>query len=313
MKTKKQSYRVRHWKNYNAALVARGNVTFWFDEHVVKACCSQVKTGKRGRSPTYTDAVIQCMLALKAVFRLPLRATEGLWLSLVKLTQWDIAVPDYSTLCRRQKKLAVKISRSPQQGAIHVVVDSTGLKVFGEGEWKVRQHGWSKRRTWRKLHLGVNAANGEIVAAAMTTHSISDGEMLPDLLSQIPEPIEQISADGAYDTADCYEHIGEQGARAAIPPRRGARIWQHGNAGKPPLARDENLRAIRGKGRKRWKQEIGYHQRSLAENTMFRIKTLFGSRLNARLFESQTTETLIRCNALNRMTRLGMPDSYPLA
>jgi IS5 family transposase len=310
MKTQKQSYRIRSWKQYNAALVARGNLTFWFDEDVVNAWANKVKTGKRGRSPVYTDVALQCMLTLRAVFRLPLRATEGLWLSLVKLSRLALAVPDYSTLCRRQKKLAVEISRSPRQGAIHIVVDSTGLKVFGEGEWKVRQHGWSKRRTWRKLHLAINSANGEILAAAVTTNSVSDGEILPNLLSQIPDPISQVSADGAYDTEGCYHRIGERGARAAIPPRRGARIWQHGNTRKPPLARDENLRAIRHGGRKRWKQEIGYHRRSLAENAMFRIKTLFGSGLNARRFESQTTEALIRCHALNRMTRLGMPDSY---
>jgi IS5 family transposase len=296
--------------------VARGNLTFWFDEDVVHAWTNKDKTGKRGRSPVYTDAAIQCMLTLKAVFRLPLRATEGLWLSLVKLPRLDLAVPDYSTLCRRQKKLAVEISRSPRQGAIHVAVDSTGLKVFGEGEWKVRRHGWSKRRTWRKLHWAINSAdsgspaNGEIVASAVTTNSVSDSEMLPELRGQIPEPISQVSADGAYDTADGYDHIGQRGARAAIPPRRGARIRQHGNAGKPPLARDENLRAIRCGGRKRWKQKIGYHRRSIAENTMFRLKMLFGHGLNAHRFESQVTESLIRCDALNRITRLGMPDSY---
>lgn len=194
--------------------------------------------------------------------------------------------------------------------ALPVAVDSTGLKVFGEGEWKVRQHGWSKRRTWRKLHLGVNAANGEIVATALTANSMSDGEILPALPRRIPGPVSQVSADGADDTADCYEPIGERGARAAIPPRRGARIGQHGNARKPPLARDENLRVIRRQGRKRWKQEIGYHQRSLAGNAMFRVKTLFGPVLKARRFESQVTEALIRCHALNRITRLGMPDSY---
>lgn len=312
MKTKKQSYKIKNWKPYNEALVKRGSLTFWFDNDVTKNWKNEAKTGKRGRSQTYTDIIIECMLTLKAVFHLPLRATEGFLLSLVKLAQLTIPVPDYTTLCRRQRDHKVKLLRHQSKEAVHVVVDSTGLKVFGEGEWKVRQHGWSKRRTWRKLHLAINPANGEIMASAVTTNSVSDGEILPCLLAQIPEPIEQVSADGAYDKTNCYDLIGKLGARAVVPPRRDAKIWQHGNSQKPPLARDENLRAIRGKGRKQWKQDTGYHRRSLAETAMFRIKTIFGSVLNARRFESQATEALIRCNALNRMTWLGMPVSCPV-
>jgi hypothetical protein len=313
MKTKKQSYQIQNWKQYNEALVKRGSLTFWFDENAITDWQSGDKTGKRGRSRTYTDMAIQCMLTIKAVFHQPLRATEGLLLSLVQLSQLTITVPDYTTLCRRQREIEIKLLRHRSKGAVHVVVDSTGLKVFGEGEWKVRQHGWSKRRTWRKLHLAINSANGEIMASAVTTNSVSDGEVLPNLLAQTPEPIEQLSADGAYDKANCYDVIGKRGARAVIPPRRDAKIWQHGNSLKPPLARDENLRAIRGKGRKQWKQEAGYHRRSLAETAMFRIKTIFGSVLNARRFKSQVTEALIRCNALNRITWLGMPHSCPTA
>ena len=309
MKTKKQSYQIKNWNQYNEALVKRGSLTFWFDENPITNWQSVDKTGKRGRSRTYTDTAIQCMLTIKAVFHQPLRATEGLLLSLVHLLQLTIPVPDYTTLCRRQREHDVKLLRHQSKGAVHVVVDSTGLKVFGEGEWKVRQHGWTKRRTWRKLHLAINSANGEIMASAVTTNSVSDGEVLPYLLAQIPEPIEQVSADGAYDKANCYDLIEKLGSRAVIPPRRDAKIWQHGNSLKPPLARDENLRAIRGKGRKQWKQEAGYHRRSLAETAMFRIKTIFGSVLNARRFESQVTEAMIRCNALNRITWLGMPYS----
>jgi len=129
------------------------------------------------------------------------------------------------------------------------VADSTGVKVYGEGEWKVRQHGYSKRRTWRKLHLCVDEETREIVAAGASTNSISDGEMLPELLEAIGGEIRQVSGDGIYDQRKCYEAINRVQARAAIPPRRRARIWQHGHTKAERLVRDENLRSIRKQGR----------------------------------------------------------------
>jgi hypothetical protein len=191
-----------------------------------------------------------------------------------------------------------------------MVVDSTGIKIFGEGEWKVRQHGYTKRRAWRKLHIGADDATGEIAAAVITTNDLADSQVIGDLLEQVPDDIEQVSGDGSYDKRNCYEAIRGRGARAAIPPRRDAKIWQHGNSKSERLIRDENLRRIRRIGRKRWKQESGYHRRSLAETQMFRIKTIFGARVSAREFEGQVRQMLVRCAALNRMTHLGMPDSY---
>jgi Transposase DDE domain len=193
------------------------------------------------------------------------------------------------------------------------VIDSSGFKVYGEGEWTVRQHGWRSRRTWRKLHLAVDEATGEIVAAVASTADVSDDEAVPELLGPAPGPVRQISADGAYDKRRCYEAIEECGAKAVSPPRRAAKIWQHGNSGDPPWQRDENLRAIRRHGRRRWKRESGYHRRSLAETAFFRMKTVFGSALRARDFPQQATELFIKVAALNRMTHLGMPDSYRLA
>ena len=196
--------------------------------------------------------------------------------------------------------------------SLHVVVDSTGLKVFGEGEWKVRQHGYSKRRTWRKLHLGVDEASGEVVASVLSTNNVGDSEVLPDLLQQVQDPIHQISADGAYDTFGCHAAIAARNASAAIPPRENACIAQHGNSNDPPLPRDEILRAIREKGMKSWKQDSHYHRRSLAETAMYRFKQLLGRTLSARTFENQSAEAFIKCTAMNRMIRLGMPDSYAL-
>ncbi len=312
-KTPKQPYRIRNWKNYNEALVERGSLTLWFDEAMITHWLETEKSGQRGSSRTYSDLAIQCALTLKVVFHLPLRATEGLLRSLLKLMDLTLAVPDYTTLCRRQSGLEVRVPQQEAGGSRHVVVDSTGLKVYGEGEWKVRQHGWSKRRTWRKLHLGVDESSGEIVAALLTTNGVGDGEVLPELLDQVAGSIEQVSGDGGYDTRTCYQAITQRGARATIPPRANAKLWQPNNTGKPTHARDRNLREIEQKGRKQWKQDSGYHRRSLAETAMFRIKTLFGDRLKAHLFESQVREAYIQCAALNRMTYLGMPDSYAVA
>jgi IS5 family transposase len=176
----------------------------------------------RGIEHLYSDLAIQCALTLKAVYGLPLRATQGFLSSLLGLVQVPLTSPHYSTCCRRQARLEVMISRTVSAGARHLVVDSTGLKVFGEGEWKVRQHGYSKRRTWRKLHVAVDEATHEIVATLATTNAVGDGEVLPELLDQLPEPIEQVSADGAYDTRACHETIAQRQAQAAIPPRDNA-------------------------------------------------------------------------------------------
>jgi hypothetical protein len=200
-----------------------------------------------------------------------------------------------------------------------LVVDSTGCKVYGEGEWKVRQHGWSQRRTWRKLHLGVDEKSGEFVAVTLSTNDLSDGEAVPDLLEQIcpqEEPIAQFSGDGSYDQRKCYQALQErqhaqgQPLRVTIPPRQGAKIWQHGNNDRTALARDQNLRCIRQVGRKRWKEESGYHRRSIAETAISRYKRVLGEKLWARDLPRQAREAFIGCVALNRMTKLGRPHSY---
>jgi IS5 family transposase len=312
VKTKKtkQAYRLRNWKHYNAALVQRGSLTLWVSDDVITAWRNTDKTGKRGRPRTYSDTAVLCLATLKEVYHLPLRATQGLMLSITQLLGLDLPVMDYSQLSRRCATLEVVLPRRQKHEPLHMVVDSTGVKVFGEGEWKVRQHGYSKRRTWRKLHLGADETTGEIVAAVVTTNNVADSQVLEDLLEQVEQEIEQVSGDGAYDKRNCYKAIGKRKAKAAIPPRRNAKIWQHGNSKEERLIRDENLRRIRKVGRKQWKQEVDYHRWSLAETQMFRVKTIFGGRVSARQFAGQATQVLVRCAALNTMTHLGMPDSY---
>lgn len=250
------------------------------------------------------------MATLEEVYHLPLRATEGLMISVVKLLEVALPVPDYTTLCRRRRSLSVALPRRAKDKPLHMVVDSTGVKVYGEGEWKVRQHGWSRRRTWRKLHIGVDEATREFVAVVVSTNSFKDSQVLPDLLEQVEDEISQVSADGAYDSRNCYDVIRERAARAAIPPQKRARIWRHGNTKAERHIRDENLRDIRRKGRAQWKRDSNYHRRSLAETQVFRVKMIFGERVSARSFDGQAAQLLVRCAALNRMTHLGMPASY---
>jgi len=309
-KKTKRTYRLRNWKHYNSALVQRGSLILWVSDEVITAWRNTEKTGKPGHPRTYSDTAVLCMATLKEVYHLPLRATQGLTASLMKLLGLDLPVMTYSQLSRRCAVLEVSLPRRKKHEPLHMVVDSTGVKVFGEGEWKVRQHGYSKRRTWRKLHLGADESTGEIVAVVVTTNNLADSQVLEDLLAQVDDEIEQVSGDGSYDKRNCYEAIRKRKAKAAIPPQRNAKIWQHGNRKEERLIRDENLRRIRQVGRKKWKQEIGYHRRSLAETQMFRMKTIFGERVSARRFAGQATQMLVRCAALNTMTHQGMPDSY---
>jgi Transposase DDE domain len=309
--TKKAVYRIRNWAAYNRALVQRGSLTVWVDEAAV-AAWGYDGPNQWGAQFKYSDLAVQCLLTLRAVFRLPLRATQGLAGSVFGLMGLALDVPHYSTLSRRAATAAVTLPKT-SEGPLHLVIDSTGLKVYGEGEWKVRQHGASKRRTWRKLHLAVDAETHELQAVVLGDAGLDDAEVVAPLLEQVDRPVESAAADGAYDKRKVYAALLPRTPRVAIPPRGNARIWQHGNSAAPPLARDENLRRIRRVGRRRWKREVGYHKRSLAETAVFRFKALFGGSLASRRWECQGTEVAVRSRALNLMTHLGMPDTVRVA
>lgn len=305
--TVKARYKITNWRTYNDSLVQRGDITFWFDEDVVDAWEHDNDEPKNGRPFTYSDLAVECLLALRELFRLPYRQTEGLGRSLVKLMQAEIAIPDYSSLAKRAARLSISLSVTARKGPIDVVVDSTGLKVFGEGEWKMRKHGKGKRRTWRKLHLTVNPDTQEIEAEVLTENSGHDADQVDDLLDQVDGPVAAFYGDGAYDQWKVHDSLSEREIQPVIPPRRNAKIKQHGNAHQTALARDEAIRGIRRVGRKQWKKEIGYHRRSLAETAMFRIKGSFGDKLKNRKLPNQRTEVRIRSKILNHFTQLGMP------
>jgi hypothetical protein len=293
--------------------VQRGDVTVWLSEEALAAWYYQ-GPALRGAQPVFSDLAIETALTLKEVFHLTNRMTEGKLQSVLKLMGLDLKAPDHTTLSRRGQTVPIRLPKQGR-GPLDLVVDSSGLKVYGEGEWKVRQHGVSKRRTWRKVHLGIDPATGEIQAAMFSGAEVADGEIVAALLAQVDPPINSLAGDGAYDQRQVYTALAAHtpDARPIIPPRRGAHIWQHARSPAPPLPRDENLRAIRAQGRAAWKTTSGYHRRSLAETGVFRFKRLFGSHLSAVRRPQQATQVAARCRALNIMTHLGMPVSVKVA
>jgi IS5 family transposase len=302
----KTRYHLRNWREYNQALIQRGSLTFWFDQDNLEQWCRNMHPEQAGRPTVYGDTAILCALTLKAVFHLRLRQSQGFLASLLQMLRLDLPTPNYSTICRRSKTLDVDLDSRPRNEPLHVVIDSTGLKVFGEGEWMLRQHRWTKRRTWRRLHLGVDEATGEVLAQLTTEREVSDDAVLPELLEQIEAPLKQVTTDGAYDTFAWYEAIEARGARPVIPPDSNA--VDHGSEG----ARDRTVRRIGEISRNAWKVESGYHRRSLGETAMFRMKMIFGPQLTVHCLANQQTEAAVRCRALNRISRAGMPLSYPL-
>ena len=296
-------YRTINWSKYNQALINRGNISIWFDP---KTQWYAQPKGKHGRNQTYSDTAIQCCLMIKSLFRLSLRMVTGFVQSLIHLCRLDWTAPDNSTICRRQKHIDIAINYQKSSNGLQLLVDSTGLKFLGEGEWKRKKHQPEYRRQWRKLHIGIDAETLQIRAIQLTTNNVSDSQVLGDLLDQIPqdEQIDSVYTDGAYDTKQCRQVIADRQAHAVIPPRKNAKPWKDTKSSS--LARNELLRTVKRLGRTLWKKWSGYHRRSLVETKMDCIK-LLGDKLMARSFPSQVNEIHARVAVLNRFTELGRP------
>jgi hypothetical protein len=236
----KRRYRIRNWRDYNSALVRRGSLTLWVEQGVVNRWRDTVSSVRRGRRRFYSDLAIICALTLREVYGLPLRATQGLVRSVLLLLGADLPAPHYSTLSRRAASLEVKLPRL-SKGRLHLAVDSTGVKLYGEGEWKVRLHGAEKRRTWRKLHLMIDHTTQEAVACSMSEQYVLDRKELPRLLKGVEGEVAEVLGDGAYDFQDCYRAIHARGAHAVIPPQKRARVRSG------PEFQDRNAAVLRGR------------------------------------------------------------------
>jgi IS5 family transposase len=303
-------YRTTNWSSYNEALRRRGSLLVWLDREMEWLA---PRRGRPGRPETFSDAAIQFCLSIKVLFGLALRQTIGMVSSLLKmagLQHWP--VPDFSTLCRRQKTVAIQIPYRRAGGTLNLLVDSTGVKVLGDGEWQARKHGPSRRRQWRKVHLAMDAATGDIRAVEFTSSHQGDSPVLSDLLAQIPadQAIGTVTADGAYDTRRCHTALIERGATAIIPIRKNGRPW---NENCPAAkARNESLRASRHFGRALWKRWSGYHARSRIEAQMLRLKA-FGDRIASRDPDRQTAEIHTRIALMNRFSALGQAEIVRVA
>jgi len=310
----RQKRRITNWPEYDASLKRRGDVFVWFSEDVIAGWKAQPRTTPGGQ-PTYSPLAIQTALSLRAVFHTPLRQTEGLLESILSLLDLTLDVPDHTTLCRRGKRLQVpKAPRVPKSsGPIHLIVDSTGLKFHGPGEWTFEKHGTKRRKSWRALHIATNAETGEIVAHLLTEKEVDDAAAVGPLLDQVDEPIAAFLGDGAYDTEGVTATLTQRHPQAAIivPPRKTAVLSEHAQT--DPTQRDRHLLDIGKHGRSAWQKQSGYTIRSRVENAIGRFKQVLGEALRSQTDENQTTEIDIAIHVLNRMLAFGRPHSVRTA
>ena len=308
----KAAYRVRNWSQYNKSLTQRGSLTFWFSEDIVKHW--QSKANAHGNQK-FSNMAILCCLTLRQLFRLPLRATEGLIQSLISLSGLSVKAPNYTTLCRRSRSLKFNLNFRKSSQARHILVDATGIQVIGEGVWKKLQHGESRHQVWKKLHITMDADNHDILSAVMTDSVRLDCNYLPGLIEQIKGPIRQITGDGAYDKKNCYQTAYQRNAKPVFPPQHNAGVQRNKYKKEAALeARDKTILEIgRGPDRaqrlREWKKRHSYHRRSLIETMMLRMKTIFGDQMRSRSTCNQATDLLVRCYAINKINKLGLPIS----
>ncbi len=302
----KAKYTLTNWPQYEAGLKQRGSLTLWITPEAIAQWKAAARTTPGGQA-RYSDLAIQTCLILRTAFRIPLRQAEGLMASVFSMMHLSLAVPDHSTVSRRAAVLP-PVPRIPAEGEVHVLIDSTGLKVYGAGQWLEEKHGTRGRRDWRKLHLAVDADNFSIVAHTLTDSQTDDPSQVGPLLSQTDGAITQVTADGAYDGHPTYNTIAGQGEGiiVAIPPRVTA-VPEETTG--PPSQRDRHLVMIQEKGRLAWQKAVGYGKRALVETMMACWKVLIGIRLRARNFASQKTEVAIGVAVLNRLLSVARPHS----
>ena len=303
-KFEKTKYRITNWPEYNQALRSRGNVTFWFSEDMLAQWYATGSELGRGRPHVYSDMAIECCLTLRQVYCLPLRQTQGFVCSLIDIMELTIEAPDYTTLSKRSGSLELqRLVDTIEQGS-HVIIDSTGLKVYGKDEWHQEKHGVTAKRSWRKLHLAVDEKH-QIVACDLTDKSVGDPTAAQDLLTQI-DALGKVVADGAYDTHATYEAARaiNQDADIVIPPGVDAVVSDDSDP-----QRNKHIEALKDHSRIWWQKLTDYGKQAYAELAMLRYKTIIGPKMKAREMAQQKTEAQISVRVLNRMTALGMPQS----
>jgi transposase len=305
----KMKFRVTNWAEYESGLRRRGSLNLWITPEAVAGWAAP-RRKTRGGQPRYPDLAIETTLMLGMVFGLRLRQSEGLLSSALEMMGLALPVLDHTTLSRRARTWKPSARSKDRQcvadGPIHVLVDSTGLKIYGAGQWLEEKHGAKSRRGWRKLHLAVDADSGEIIAHSLTDQETGDASELEPLLDQINDEIGQLIADGAYDGAPTYDAVlrHSPGARIVIPPRSNAVDRPNAQAA---CQRDDHIVSMKIDGRPKRQKSTGYGKRALVETAMGRYKGIIGPRLRARSLCVQQTEAAIGVDILNRMLACGRP------
>jgi hypothetical protein len=303
-KIKKALYKVTNWAEYNDALRNRGDITIWFTQDAVDNW-RPAKTGGRGRPVEYSDHTIETEMLIRQVFKLALRQTEGFMTSIARIMGAAIVIPDFSCISKRTVKLPIILLTKAMKPGSVVIVDSTGLKVYGKDEWHQEKHDVPARRTWRKLHLAIDEHH-QVLACELTTPEVGDPTAVVDLLAQIATPFDVFIGDGAYDGEPVSQAVlaHQPDALVIVPPHKTAIVSSTGDT-----QRDQHIKDIAEKGRITWQRETGYNLRNYVELAMQRYKRIFGNAMKARALTRQKTEAGISASALNRMSNLGMPIS----
>ena len=302
----RQQHRVTNWPAYEASLRQRASLTVWFTAEAIEAWAAEPRTTPGGQ-PCYSSLAILTALTLRAVFRLAYRQAEGLLRSIVGLLGLALRVPDHTTLSRRAATLQVPRPANGDVEPMHLLVDSTGLRLCGAGEWLLEKHGTKTRRSWKKLHLGVDADTGRIMASALTEHDVDDGAQAGPLLDQVAGPLASFTGDGGYDQDRVYAGVGERHPEAAVVVSPRATAVPSDTAATAPTQRDRHLQFIAEKGRMGWQKASGYTKRAKVEAAIGRWKQVIGDGLRSRKDERRATEVAVAVHALNRMLELGRP------
>jgi len=302
----KSRYQGVNWAEYEKNLRNRGNICLWLSPDAIRNWRSSSKK-KKGGQLKYSDLAIEIMLSIRLLFHLPLRQTEGFVTSIFQLMKLALPIPDHTTLSRRTTTLDIRIKNKPPSGKpMHLIVDSTGLSVHGEGPWSEHKHGSKKRRGWRKLHILIDQ-NGFIQANIVTSEKTSDGSQVPNLIEKLDDDFESLTADRGYDQKPVYDVIGNR--KHAIHPIKTAVLSGEAKW----TMRDHHVHKIKKDRVFQWRREAGYYQQSKVENTFYRYKTILGRKLRARSEGNRQVETIIGCNILNKFLENGRYQSVLVA
>jgi hypothetical protein len=302
----KQTRKITNWPAYDQALVKRGSLTLWFTDEAIRKWAAPA-SGKAGGQRKYSDLAIETALVFRMVFHLPWRQTKGCLQSLVEIHGLTLEIPHHTTFSRRCRQLGKVVFHKPRNDRpIHILVDSTGVRVHSGNMRKP-----PKRRAWRKLHLIVDSNTGDVVACDLGSSKARDATRVPGLLKQVKQPIASAAADSAYDTEGVYDaierHSDNRSPRVLIPPKKNARF---GLESSRLRQRNRNIRSRARLGKREWHTRSGYSKRSLVETAMSRYKTIIGPMVRARTLQGQRVEARVGCLILNRVTSLGMLESY---